>query len=352
MPITARGISAARNRDLAEFDGDFDPAAAEAARLRLPPKAQAIYAFIRQDTDKSEGQELARQKRLERLRENLREANNTLHHWEKQKARAQFWSEEDERTHLEPAKAAAVAAKRALVAEQNKKTGPNPSISESQLDAWLAKRVNCDLENIEVEAPLMKGQTDAVALDDNRAEAGSIAAEHDGIDLLNRPTEEARPIAIKQIEARARKGAPNVAPLLSAKRNSPGLLFATTYDASAPDYRREDSVGLLCWLFKEELIARVDELIEQRAFEGEFIAFEDRAPRKAELAAKLDALEWKEHEHVRRIRAQGGEAFWRRDGDIAKILQVRVIPRPQAKADAEPIELNQRPGARFSTVVN
>jgi hypothetical protein len=152
--------------------------------------------------------------------------------------------------------------------------------------------------------------------------------------------------AVREIEALARVGAPDISGLFRASVNklangrtvySQGQMrFPSKYvDGDS----KLDVLPFMVWMHKDQLLKSVDELLKAHDRPLEALSIEERPERIAEIDAELTALAYEEESLVVAALAQGQKVERRNDIKAEFVLQVKRVANAVFTPKREPLEI-------------
>ncbi|RTL88142.1 MAG: hypothetical protein EKK29_06110 [Hyphomicrobiales bacterium] len=154
------------------------------------------------------------------------------------------------------------------------------------------------------------------------------------------PASQAKAVAVAEIERFAAKGRPNVVGLVDGASS---INWATRYELAAPilgpdgrvtafagrDREQIDVWSFLCWLHKDQIVARVSAEIDAVADDASALSPETRAKKLVQASEALIAAEREEESAVMAALAAGYVVDRRPDCDPRAVLNI-VGPAPAA----------------------
>lgn len=131
--------------------------------------------------------------------------------------------------------------------------------------------------------------------------------------------------AIADIEAKAAEGAPDFRPVFKLYDRFPGnVQWPVDYLTESKTFDR--GVAFVCWLFKDDVIARVKKEIAQIACPDSALTVQERKLRQEEIARTVLELEREEVVLLDRVRAEGRhDVGYRHATNMLALLQIAPV---------------------------
>jgi hypothetical protein len=205
------------------------------------------------------------------------------------------------------------------------------------VEKWLRDARNADAFS-GPEPALKKGEKPADCVDRIRARLAAIEDEINVVCVAPYPTAVAKAIAAKDIEALAERGRPNLSRLMATGAELPMSLFdvflkvrlannslrtpgsgGADTDGSASG-SVPDGTALLAWMFKDQLLARINAEIDAESRDGEALTEAQRLEKIAELEGEALSLARLEEHAIQLANANGRPIARRPDADPRAVL--------------------------------
>lgn len=311
---------------------------------RLPEKARDRLRQLRQRVEDSRAltPDFETQRELSAIRQGHQ---NRLDRLIASPGQGGFGLREDDARVTAQRKLAEAAADEARRVQELRDARGAKAQSEGQIprtcEDWLMAGIpaNCSLvevPDIEVKDIVKKSDASPIAaLERLKRRGREMAADLARFRAMQYPKSETLPLVRQWVEMQAQAGAPNVSGIVEHLQQEVLLadrrITAMVYNApaSAPGlaaiFTDPNAIGLIAWLLKDELIAKLEALIDAETDESAVLSTADRQVKEAELIA--DALEndravcaliWAAH-------AEGNSNIWfTKDNQPAAILGVRL----------------------------
>lgn len=236
-------------------------------------------------------------------------------------------------------------------AQHNQIAGPRAELLRN-CEAWIRNTaVSHSIVDIEVVEPpkLLKGETTATAIERVRRRLRELDADANRVTSAPYPSATAKAVAADYINQLAEAAAPIVSstvehggPLvIDGKVIEPPVLFASKLaefkvsTAAGPGVatgEQVDTVGLLCWLFKDQMLARIGEAIDAEADDAAALTHEQRAEKLAVIK--------RDREHAELFEAHYLWASFRE----GVIVEPRASMSPAAFLMVGTVKADRRPG--------
>jgi hypothetical protein len=207
--------------------------------------------------------------------------------------------------------------------------------------AWLKDRVPPGpdlLEEHDTLAPpqLRKGETWPAAIGVIRQTITALRADLGETASAPLPSGLVKARLRSEITALAERGKPFVAPCIEAGRplvfrsNPAPVSVASANGGALGTATVDDSVGLVCWLFRDVLVAKVEAEVDAAADDKHAMTPEQRVQRERDLAGQILAAERLEEAAIEAAAADGIELQRRGDADPRAMLQLAgTLPAPR-----------------------
>lgn len=185
---------------------------------------------------------------------------------------------------------------------------------------------------------LQKNETPAQAVDRLRAKIATLQQDAQATEDAPHHSSVAKARARRQIETLAASGRIDVMPLIEANRDfllpmtmGEGLIVrGDSGSAHGMLADHVDAVAMMMWLFKDQLLARIEAEIDECADDRSALSPETRAKRRAQIAAQILQTEREEERLIELAADQGVTIMRRPDCDPRAILQLSdAAPAPR-----------------------
>lgn len=175
----------------------------------------------------------------------------------------------------------------------------------------------------DVEPRLKKGEShaDAIARLDTAIDASTVKRR--GLRNGKRTSAEAKTKAEATIRAMAARGKPDVGALF----HGGNIGFPKTLvGRNGAQFRYvNDGVALVAWLFEDDLILKLDELIDAEADDANALTVDGQLRALDDVQDELLALHRERAAIVNRLAADGREAFHRPDAPFEAVMMVEIL---------------------------
>jgi len=215
---------------------------------------------------------------------------------------------------------------------------------EQQLVAWLRTGIpgNCRLVEVEDQPAaelLKKGETVATAVERCRFRLRELQADAHRVRSSPFPSSDAKRKVREQIDTLADAAEPDttrVVELLEPVAFVTTALRADIHNAGAAVAFSEvpDAIGLIAWLFRDQLIAKVEASIDAVADDKAALSERERQEQEAVILADALVIERQEVALILHAETQGMTMDFRKDTDPRAVLGVRLVTVPRAAGDA------------------
>jgi hypothetical protein len=206
----------------------------------------------------------------------------------------------------------------------------------SSVEAWL--KVNAGpFEVVDAPTPkLRKGATAFEGIEAARSRLAELQADLQATRVAPIPSSKAKAIARAEIERLATAGAPDVFPLVESgqpiiwptMKASVSAWREGRPDPFTPIVKTTDSVSLLAFLFRDQMIAALEAEIDARADDAHALGDKERAEREAELLASILQTEREEESLIDVANEVGGTVLRRPDADARAVLGIASTDAP------------------------
>ncbi|WP_156438133.1 hypothetical protein [Bradyrhizobium valentinum] len=183
-----------------------------------------------------------------------------------------------------------------------------------RIEGWLrSTAAGHDIVDIELVDPpkLLKAETPATAVDRLRRRLRELDADAHRINSAPFPSSFAKSVAENYINQLADAATPHVSSLvehggplvIDGKMVEPPIVFPTKMTRSAVDtaagrvvstVETPDTIGLMAWLFRDQMLARIGEAIDAEAEDKIALSHEERAQRLAVIKSDREHVEQEE----------------------------------------------------------
>ena len=171
-------------------------------------------------------------------------------------------------------------------------------------------------------SPRSKDKSAPAAIERCRERINQLQAELAEVEAAPLPSSVAKKRAAEQISALASGRRPDVMQLILDARGS--ISWPTRHDHVLSEHggsvSSQDAVGLLAWLFKDQMIAAVNREIDAAAMDDEALSPADKAKKLAELRAEILACERDECAFIDQAAKDGMSIAYRADISILALL--------------------------------
>jgi hypothetical protein len=165
-----------------------------------------------------------------------------------------------------------------------------------------------------------------------RSKIGALTIERTEVQRLPEP----KAVIKAAFRAEVARLASNARPMLKLDRGAAKPMFADPQAdfGLSPGY----AAGLLAWLFPDEVIARLDAMVEAEIDDAAALATSDQQAELGELSAGIEQLGRQEEALIEAAFAQGVDVLRRARADPACVLGVRErVAVPLARTRARPV---------------
>jgi hypothetical protein len=207
-------------------------------------------------------------------------------------------------------------------------------------EAWLrtGRPGNTELEPVDTAPPkLLKGEGILDGIERLRRRGRELRADLHRLQSAPFPSSYCKRRMREEVEALARRGAPNVTSLVEHD----GAIAFPTLRTTSHVFGAErtlgfgeipDAIGLVAWTFKEALLAALDREIDGEADDKAALTHEARQQAEAEVMGDLLAVERDESALVSRAQNEGLPVEHRADISPLALLGLRLVTAPRAAA--------------------
>ena len=234
------------------------------------------------------------------------------------------------------------------VATNNLTAGPRATLLRN-IDAWLrATAGSNDFEEVEPEpVKLQKGEQISAGIERHRRRLRELDADAHRINSAPYPSSVAKAVAASYIDQLAEAAKPYVSHLvehagplvIDGKMIEPPIAFPETKlvqmkvstvggEGAATGYQT-DPVGLMAFLFRDQMLARINELVDAEAEDKIALSREQRAEQLATIASDRQAVELDE---ARLLWAGFGTTEARADISPSAFLLVKAVPMSERQS--------------------
>ena len=199
------------------------------------------------------------------------------------------------------------------------------------------------LHHIAIEPKMQDGETLADAVERLRRYIRGRRVDLGAVKFAPYPSSESKQRMRAEIEALAERGRPNVFHLIESRDgiNWPSQTSQTMTTPIGPNDQAQlmisttpDALGVMAWIHRDALIARLDKEIESCSTDAEALTDEQRTVKSAAIWADILAYEREEEVLIERMEASGALFLRRQDADPRAVLGLSSdMPEP----DVEPI---------------
>lgn len=241
------------------------------------------------------------------------------------------------------------------VAHHNLIAGPRAELLRN-VETWIRNTaVNHDIVDIELVEPpkMLKNETGAAAIERIRRRLRELDADAHRVNSAPFPSSVAKAVAAAHIDRLAKAATPIVSSLvefggplvIDGAMAEPPVVWATRLAKFEVDVMTDgkpgrgiaigqqvDTVGLLCWLFRDQMLARIGEAIDGEADDAVALTREQRREQLATIAA--------DREHAEQDEAH---LLWA-EYDAGVIVEPRGTMSPAAFLMVQAIRADRRSG--------
>ena len=200
----------------------------------------------------------------------------------------------------------------------------------------------CVIEAVE-DAPLTellkKGETIADGVERYRHRLRELAADLHRVKSAPWPSSAAKAAAKAQIDALAEAAQPDIdrciehgLPVGFVTTMQIGAVRNAGVPGAAAFTETPDAFGLLCWLFRDQLLARINEQLDEIADDGEALSEQQRQEAEATITGDTLAVERSECGLIWHADAKGEVIDFRADTTAQAVLGVRIVTAPRVEA--------------------
>jgi hypothetical protein len=309
---------------------DDDVIESRIAKFFTPHVREKYQHLVEIDTAR-DGLHAANQAKINAEREKVRELQADLHWAERQiREGAQHTSEDQAAISKTKTKIAKMQRRIAEMVETSK-LPPNLPLEPITRFILEAKRPFTDAR---VEVKLKSGENPRKALEEARGNHVALIEQRNEIEKTLLPLERAVARAVADIEQAAARGKPKFEPCTRLVRTDAGwtdevrleqglLEFPTEpFETGARTVEIGDGVGLVAWLMKDQLVARVRNELTALYKGKESMPLADREARLGEIDAAIFNEELREEAFVELCEQAGLTVYRRPRANIAAILGV------------------------------
>jgi len=210
------------------------------------------------------------------------------------------------------------------------------------VEDWLASGIpgGCSLievDDVEIKDILKKNETVATALDRVQRRQRELVADRHRVRSACFPSKDAKAKAIAQINALADAGAPYVEGLIEhmgeitfSEKQRTIMVYNVDKPGAVAIDNPPDAIGLVAWLCRDMLVAKIGEAIDAVADDGAALSERDRQVQEAEIATDLLDIERQEASLVWQLAAENSNVWFRPDTNPLAILGLRLETAPRA----------------------
>jgi hypothetical protein len=205
------------------------------------------------------------------------------------------------------------------------------------VEAWLRDRpggtVLEDFAGPPASLPKNESLVDAIARDQQRID--QLKAKLDGIRRSGFPASDCKRAMREHITALSERGRPDVVPLVKRDDDVAFVHERTQvaiYNATQPLIgfgSMPDVLGLLAWLCKDQIVAKLDGLIDEACADDKGMTHADRERAEAGVMQDLLSVERHQSDLIWRAQAEGLPISHRPDCDPKVILGIRLVTQPR-----------------------
>jgi hypothetical protein len=209
----------------------------------------------------------------------------------------------------------------------------------AKVQDWLksGRPQGVTLEDVDTPVKLAKGEVNWIdAVEARRRRAREIKADLARIAAAPFPSAYCKERMRAEVEALATIGAPSVSLLVERGGKIDWSLQRVQAEVYGVErafafHEAVDPVGLLCWLFKDAMIAALEGEIATEACDGEALTIEERQRRESELLGDLLAQEMLEGAATWRAIDAGLPIEFKADIDPRAVLQIKMVTLAKPK---------------------
>jgi hypothetical protein len=214
---------------------------------------------------------------------------------------------------------------------------------ERSIVDWLRSGIPGDCRLVAIDdAPvaelLKKGESMVDAVGRYRRRLRECVADLHHVKSAPHTSQEAKAAARQQINQLADAAEPDVSNVVELLE--PIRFTTTSTQTLAPSLdpqlapaivqtETQDSLGLICWLFRRELTEKIEHLIDQISADGEALSEKQRQEQEAEISAEIRAIQAAEVAVIWAAEAQGEIIDFRSDTSPAAVLGIELETRPR-----------------------
>ncbi|MBA4034938.1 MAG: hypothetical protein C0480_10105 [Bradyrhizobium sp.] len=239
----------------------------------------------------------------------------------------------------------------ARVAQHNLTAAPRSTLLRN-IDAWLrTMAANHDFEDMEPEpVKLLRGEQIPTGLDRHRRRLRELDSDRARVEASPYPSSHAKMIAANYIDQLAEAATPVVSsliehggplvvdgavvepPIVFSETKLVEMKVATSAGEGVSTGYQVDPVGLMAFLFRDQMLARINELVDLESDDKVALSREQRAEQLATIASDRQAVEIDEG---RLLRAGFGTTEPRADMSPSAFLLVKAVPKAARRSSRD-----------------